>query len=77
MYFWGRAKLHGVEEDIAEERLHLWISRSSGKSTTSHDSLDVERGLIEQQLWEASRREIDQLPSPTDREIDQLLDADS
>ena len=37
----------------------------------------MERGLIEQQLWEASRREIDQLPSPTDREIDQLLDADS
>lgn len=40
MYLWGRAKLHGVEEDIAEERLQLWISRSSGKSTTSHDSLD-------------------------------------
>ncbi|KAF8081571.1 hypothetical protein N665_0879s0026 [Sinapis alba] len=72
MYFWGRAKLLGVEEDIAEERVQLWISRVNGKSTTSHDSLDVERGLIElrklgieQQLWEASRREIDQLPSPT------------
>lgn len=40
MYFWGRAKLLGVEEDIAEERVQLWISRSNGKSTTSHDSLD-------------------------------------
>ncbi|CAN8254872.1 unnamed protein product [Cochlearia groenlandica] len=72
IYFWGRAKVHGVEEDIADERVHLWISRSGGKSPTSHDSLDVERGLIElrklgieQQLWEASRKEIDQLPSPT------------
>ncbi|CAG7888522.1 unnamed protein product [Brassica rapa] len=78
MYFWGRAKLHGLEE----ERLHLWIIRSSGKSTTSNDSLDVKRGLIElrklgieQQLWEASRREIDQLPSPTSSNHD--LDADS
>lgn len=40
MYFWGRAKLLGVEEDIAEERVQLWISRGNGKSTTSHDSLD-------------------------------------
>ncbi|KAF8094991.1 hypothetical protein N665_0347s0013 [Sinapis alba] len=82
MYFWGRAKLHGVEEDIAEERLQLWISRSSGKSTTSHDSLDVDRGLIElrklgieQQLWEASRREIDQLPSPTSSNHDLYADS--
>lgn len=65
-YFWRRAKVHSVEEDIAEERLQFWISRS-GQSPTSHDAVDVERGLtelrklgIEQQLWEASRREIDQ-----------------
>ncbi|CAI0446742.1 unnamed protein product [Linum tenue] len=65
-YFWRRAKAHGVEEDIAEERLQVWISRS-GKPPTSHDAVDVERGLvelrklsIEQQLWEASRKEIDQ-----------------
>ncbi|KAK6147974.1 hypothetical protein DH2020_018886 [Rehmannia glutinosa] len=65
-YFWRRAKVHGVEEDIAEERLQLWISRS-GQSPTSHDAVDVERGLtelrklgIEQQLWEASRKEIGQ-----------------
>ncbi|KAG2329596.1 hypothetical protein Bca4012_020856 [Brassica carinata] len=83
MYFWGRAKLLGVEEDIAEERVQLWISRSNGKSTTSHDSLDVERGLIElrklgieQQLWEASRREIDQLPSLTSSPSNHDLDAD-
>ncbi|CAL5373115.1 unnamed protein product [Camellia sinensis] len=69
MYFWRRAKTYGVEEDIAEERLQFWISRS-GQSPTSHDVVDVERGLtelrklgIEQQLWEASRKEIDQ-PSP-------------
>ncbi|XP_011073178.1 coiled-coil domain-containing protein SCD2 [Sesamum indicum] len=65
-YFWRRAKVHGVEEDIADERLQLWISRS-GQSPTSHDAVDVERGLtelrklgIEQQLWEASRKEIGQ-----------------
>ncbi|KAL3631758.1 hypothetical protein CASFOL_024742 [Castilleja foliolosa] len=65
-YFWRRAKKHGVEEDIAEERLQLWRSRS-GQSPTSHDAVDVERGLtelrklgIEQQLWEGSRKEIGQ-----------------
>ncbi|KAJ4959728.1 hypothetical protein NE237_019638 [Protea cynaroides] len=68
-YFWRRAKGHGVEEDIADERLQFWISRS-GQSPTSHDAVDVERGLlelrklgIEQQLWEASRKEIDQTSS--------------
>nr|GMC71728.1 coiled-coil domain-containing protein SCD2-like [Ipomoea batatas]GMC73720.1 coiled-coil domain-containing protein SCD2-like [Ipomoea batatas]GMC75153.1 coiled-coil domain-containing protein SCD2-like [Ipomoea batatas]GMD26788.1 coiled-coil domain-containing protein SCD2-like [Ipomoea batatas]GMD78532.1 coiled-coil domain-containing protein SCD2-like [Ipomoea batatas] len=77
-YFWRRAKVHGVEEDIAEDRLQFWISRSashsgpSGLSPTTHDAVDVERGLtelrklgIEQQLWEASRKEIDQ-PSMLD-----------
>lgn len=61
-YFWRRAKNHGVEEDIAEERLQFWIS-SMGQSPMSHDAVDVERGLvelrklgIEQQLWEVSRR---------------------
>ncbi|KAK6924612.1 hypothetical protein RJ641_008938 [Dillenia turbinata] len=67
-YFWRRAKEYGVEEDIAEERLQFWISRC-GQTPTSHDVVDVERGLtelrklgIEQQLWEASRKEIE-LPS--------------
>ncbi|XVF54757.1 hypothetical protein PTKIN_Ptkin05aG0207400 [Pterospermum kingtungense] len=65
-YFWRRAKVHDVEEDIADERLQFWISRS-GQTPTSHDAVDVDRGLfellklgIEQQLWEASRKEIDQ-----------------
>ncbi|XP_060205392.1 coiled-coil domain-containing protein SCD2-like isoform X2 [Lycium barbarum] len=65
-YFWRRAKVHCVEEDIAEERLQVWIGRS-GQTPTTHDAVDVERGLIElrklgieQQLWEASRKEIDQ-----------------
>ncbi|XP_061957273.1 coiled-coil domain-containing protein SCD2-like isoform X1 [Populus nigra] len=64
-YYWRRALVHGVEEDIAEDRLQFWISRS-GQSLTSHDAVDVERGVlelrklsIEQQLWEASRKEID------------------
>ncbi|KAM0034753.1 putative Coiled-coil domain-containing protein SCD2 [Helianthus debilis subsp. tardiflorus] len=64
-YFWRRAKVHGVEEDIAEDRLHFWISRTA-TSPTSHDAVDVQRGLtelrklgIEQQLWEASRKETD------------------
>ncbi|CAN1242202.1 Coiled-coil domain-containing protein SCD2 [Linum perenne] len=68
-YYWRRAKVHGVEEDIADERLQVWISRS-GKAPTSQDAVDVERGLvelrklsIEQQLWEASRKEIDLQPS--------------
>ncbi|KAK1310509.1 hypothetical protein QJS10_CPA08g00421 [Acorus calamus] len=67
-YFWRRAKTHGVEEDIAEEHLQFWVSRSS-RSLTSHDAVDVESGLmelrklsIEQQLWETSRREIDASP---------------
>lgn len=65
-YFWRRAKTNRVEEDIAEDRLQYWISHS-GQSPTSHDAVDVERGLvelrklgIEQQLWEASRKEIGQ-----------------
>lgn len=69
IYFWRRAKSHGVEEDIADERLQFWISRS-GQTPTSHDAVDVERGLtelrklgIEQQLWEASRKEIEQASS--------------
>ncbi|KAK0588695.1 hypothetical protein LWI29_004269 [Acer saccharum] len=81
IYFWRRAKVHGVEEDIAEERLQLWISRS-GQSPTSHDAVDVERGLfelrklsIEQQLWEASRKEID-LPN-TDAVANHKPGADS
>lgn len=38
-YYWRRAKVYGVEEDIAEERLQFWISRS-GHSPTSHNAVD-------------------------------------
>ncbi|XP_040936562.1 coiled-coil domain-containing protein SCD2 isoform X2 [Gossypium hirsutum] len=38
-YFWRRAKVHGIEEDIAEDRLQFWISRS-GQTPTSHDAVD-------------------------------------
>ncbi|GAU38113.1 hypothetical protein TSUD_318000 [Trifolium subterraneum] len=38
-YFWRRALFHGVEEDIAEDRLQFWIARS-GQSPTSHDAVD-------------------------------------
>ncbi|KAL3591315.1 hypothetical protein D5086_009955 [Populus alba] len=61
-YFWRRAKNHGLEPDIAEERLQFWINHSS-RSSSSHDAVDVERGLmelrklgVENQLWQASRR---------------------
>ncbi|KAL9393242.1 hypothetical protein Peur_012527 [Populus x canadensis] len=61
-YFWRRAKNHGLEPDIAEERLQFWINHSS-RYSSSHDAVDVERGLmelrklgIENQLWQASRR---------------------
>lgn len=37
--------MHDVEEDIAEERLQLWISRS-GKTPTSHDAVDGNHSLI-------------------------------
>lgn len=74
-YFWRRAKVHGVEEDIAEERLQYWISRS-GQTPTSHDAVDVERGLIElrklgieRQLWEASRKDMES-PSTSNPKLD-------
>ncbi|EFH45949.1 expressed protein [Arabidopsis lyrata subsp. lyrata] len=64
LYFWKRAKIHGVESDIAEERLQFWINRL-GQHSSSHDAVDVERGMrelrklgIEQQLWETSRKEL-------------------
>lgn len=38
-YYWRRALVHGVEEDIAEDRLQFWIGRS-GQSPTSHDVVD-------------------------------------
>jgi len=64
IYFWRRAKNHNVEEDIAEERLQMWIDRN-GQQPTSHDAVDVEQGLhelrklgIEQLLWELSRHEV-------------------
>nr|CAB3475313.1 unnamed protein product [Digitaria exilis] len=66
IYFWRRAKTHGVEEDIADDRLQFWIGRNA-QAPNSHDAIDVERGLtelrklgIEQQLWEGSRADIDQ-----------------
>lgn len=64
VYWWRRAKTHGVEMDIANERLQYWISRTAPKPT-AHDAVDVERGLlelkklnVEQRLWEASRKEM-------------------
>ncbi|KAL6613888.1 hypothetical protein ACP70R_036158 [Stipagrostis hirtigluma subsp. patula] len=66
IYFWRRAKTHGIEDDIADDRLQFWISHNS-QAPNSHDAIDVERGLtelrklgIEQQLWEGSRADIDQ-----------------
>jgi hypothetical protein len=39
IYFWRRAKTNSVEEDIAEERLQMWIDRH-GQQPTSHDAVD-------------------------------------
>ncbi|EFJ34817.1 hypothetical protein SELMODRAFT_438807 [Selaginella moellendorffii] len=65
-YFWRRARANKIESDIADERLQYWASRNA-VSPTFHDAVDVERGLmelrklgIEDQLWEASRKEIAQ-----------------
>ncbi|TKY73700.1 Coiled-coil domain-containing protein SCD2 [Spatholobus suberectus] len=88
-YFWRRALFHGVEEDIAEERLQFWIARSGQSSTShdavaSHDAVDVERGLlelrklsIEQQLWEASRKGIDQPQGSADANHKPATDSDA
>ncbi|TVU25220.1 hypothetical protein EJB05_27709, partial [Eragrostis curvula] len=64
IYFWRRAKTQNVEEDIADERLEMWIDRH-GQQPTSHDAVDVEQGIhelrklgIEQLLWELSRQEV-------------------
>ncbi|OIW19929.1 hypothetical protein TanjilG_30843 [Lupinus angustifolius] len=45
IYFWRRALFHGVEEDIAEERLQFWIARN-GQRPTSHDAVDGELFLF-------------------------------
>ncbi|KAL5232323.1 hypothetical protein ABZP36_031099 [Zizania latifolia] len=64
-YFWRRAKNHDIEEDIADERLQFWIEQGNHPIATS-DVIEVERGLtelkklgIESQLWEATRRGLD------------------
>ncbi|ESW09884.1 hypothetical protein PHAVU_009G164500 [Phaseolus vulgaris] len=82
-YIWRRALFHGVEEDIAEEQLQFWIARS-GQAPTSHDAVDVERGLlelrklsIEPQLWEASRKGIDQAQGSVDANHKPATDSDA
>ncbi|GJT87299.1 coiled-coil domain-containing protein SCD2-like protein isoform X2 [Tanacetum coccineum] len=65
IYFWRRVKNHGLEPDIVDERLQFWINQGD-HPPTSHDAVDVERGLvelrklgIEAQLWQASRKLVD------------------
>ncbi|KAG8084695.1 hypothetical protein GUJ93_ZPchr0010g10112 [Zizania palustris] len=78
-YFWRRAKNHDIEEDIADERLQFWIEQGNHPIATS-DVVEVERGLtelkklgIESQLWEATRRGLDDYysnhGSPTGSEV--------
>ncbi|XP_057518516.1 coiled-coil domain-containing protein SCD2-like [Amaranthus tricolor] len=81
-YFWKRARDHRVEEDIAEERLQLWTSRS-GQTSTLQDAVDVERAVIElrklgleQQLWETSRKEIE-YHSPSEENANRKQDVES
>ncbi|KNA17773.1 hypothetical protein SOVF_076200 [Spinacia oleracea] len=75
MYFWRRARNHGLEPDIVDERLRFWINHSA-RGSSSHDAVDVERGLLElrklgleNQLWEESRRWTEQ-DSQTRRQMD-------
>nr|KAJ0207613.1 hypothetical protein LSAT_V11C500242430 [Lactuca sativa] len=65
IYFWRRVKIHGLEVDIVDERLQFWINQSD-HPPTSHDAVEVERGLVElrklgveAQLWQASRKLVD------------------
>ncbi|EEE62332.1 hypothetical protein OsJ_17121 [Oryza sativa Japonica Group] len=78
-YFWRRAKSHDIEEDIADERLQFWIEQGNHPVSTI-DIIEVERGLtelrklgIESQLWESTRRSLDDdfsnHGSPTGSEI--------
>ncbi|PRQ42001.1 hypothetical protein RchiOBHm_Chr3g0452891 [Rosa chinensis] len=69
-YFWRRAKNYGLEADIVDDRLQFWMN-CNAKPPTSHDAVDVERGLselrklgIEIQLWKKSRKglELDSIP---------------
>jgi hypothetical protein len=39
IYFWRRAKNNGVEDDIADERLQFWISRTMHQPAP-HDEAD-------------------------------------
>ncbi|KAF3774566.1 Coiled-coil domain-containing protein [Nymphaea thermarum] len=39
MYFWRRAKIHGLEKDIADDRLQYWIDQNS-QSPTLQDAVD-------------------------------------
>jgi hypothetical protein len=39
IYFWRRAKTHGIEEDIADDRLQFWIGRNA-QAPNSHDAID-------------------------------------
>ncbi|KAJ7546851.1 hypothetical protein O6H91_08G057000 [Diphasiastrum complanatum] len=55
---------NGIEDDVAHERLQYWSNRSV-QTPTFLDAVDVERGMmeirklgLEDQLWEASRKEI-------------------
>ncbi|GAB2213467.1 hypothetical protein Drorol1_Dr00021512 [Drosera rotundifolia] len=83
IYFWKRAKDYGVEEDIAEERIQYWTSRS-GQTPTSLDAVDVERGVIElrklgieQQLWEASRKETEHPQSDAAEDHTQVSESEA
>ncbi|KAJ3702017.1 hypothetical protein LUZ61_005722 [Rhynchospora tenuis] len=73
-YYWRRAKNHGIEEDIAEERLQFWVEQDN-HSPISQDAVEVERGLhelkklgIEALLWEATREGIELVDSLAESE---------
>ncbi|KAL9684937.1 hypothetical protein QQ045_022379 [Rhodiola kirilowii] len=79
VYFWRRAKIHGLELDIAEERLQFWIEHGN-KSPTSHDAVDVDRGLvelrklgIETRLWKETRKLIEEMSTNVHSQVNSDL----
>ncbi|XP_020581030.1 coiled-coil domain-containing protein SCD2-like isoform X2 [Phalaenopsis equestris] len=65
-YIWRRVKNHGLEEDIADDRLQFWIDNGV-HLPNSQDAVEVERALwelkklgIESQLWEACRKGVNE-----------------
>ncbi|XP_058096256.1 coiled-coil domain-containing protein SCD2-like [Magnolia sinica] len=45
IFFWARAVIHGVENDIAEDRLQYWISRTG--RPTLQDAVTARQDMLQ------------------------------